>query len=171
MARREDPEHRAARERQKRLRERRHEAGLQPVSAWVPMDRARDARELLAALAEGRNEVLPSAVAEMRIELAEARAAAAAASERAVVAEAAAQSATLRAEAAERSLAAAEAQVGQAQAAVEADRARVAEADAEATSNRARAEAVEAEMADLMSLPVTGRLVRLTRWLSRRHRG
>jgi hypothetical protein len=56
-------------ERQAQHRAKQKAEGRTRVAGWVPKERAEDARELLAGLAAGRNELLPSAVAEREEEI------------------------------------------------------------------------------------------------------
>ena len=75
-----DGEDKTGRQRKKRLRTRRSEAGLAQVSGWVPKERRAYAREVLAALARGANSLPqdPEYLAELEKVRAEAEAARAA---------------------------------------------------------------------------------------------
>lgn len=83
-----DGEDRTGRERKKRLRARRDEAGMAQVSGWVPKERRPYAREVLAALARGANSLPSDPEQAAALEAAQADAAAARIAERAVRAEA-----------------------------------------------------------------------------------
>ena len=149
-------------ERQARHRAEQKARGLLRVSGWVPRERATDARELLAGLAVGRNELLPSAVAEREAEVERLRTR---------LAQAEADAAAARAEAAEQRARAAEAraegerQVFQARGEAEAALRRATEAEGRAAAVEAEAALAEGKMRQLLEAP--GWRGALARWLQR----